>query len=347
MKIVEIISENVDEGILSGAARLAARALGGTRLGRAGRIDDAARRFINRGNTHTSDAQLLHDFPGENLDDIRREIERRASGRFGRQIRRAQRNRQMNRDIEFIRNTFSGALTTIRNTINLVALGELGYILFTPFKEYYDRMITAEEWLNAEDPAKRWSQEQYDAFHRQELVSLVDKIARIYIANKVLRIVPNIGRLLGQNVGNAITTLARPARYWLANEMATHPELANAFSITMINHLFPTVNGEPLPVVENVIGKKLADAENTIFDAVKQAQGLPGQPATTGQGGQPATQPATTGQAPSASQPAKKKKPTLDELKPIKPEDWELSGADWLKHVPSNQVFPRHLVVGP
>lgn len=358
MKIIEIINEDINEGVRSDLARWLASKLGARATAkRPARIDDFAERYINRHDVHASDTSLRHAFPGENLDDVRREIEARARSRFGRQHRRDRRDQRMTRDINFINNVFGRYLTFIRNAINLVALGEVGYILYEPFEQYYTRMSTAGEWLNANDPNERWSQEKYDAFHRQELISLVNKMARIYVANRILRLVPNIGRLLGDRVGNAVSTLSRPIRYLLADEIAKTPQIAEAFSITMINHLFPKENGKVPPVVENIIGSKLADAENAIFGAIKQVEGLPGQGTTNNS---TSTQPdtASSTQATQATQAAQTdtasnvqtgvtktpsvKPLTREQIKLIKPEELKQVGADYYLHIPTGNYIRKH-----
>ena len=348
MKIIEIINEDINEGVRSDLARWLASKLGARAVtGRPARIDDFAERYINRHDVHASDTSLRNAFPGENLNDVRQEIEARARSRFGRQHRRDRRDQRMAQDINFINNVFGRYLTFIRNAINLVAIGELGNILFTPFKEYYDRMSTAEEWLNANDPNERWSQEKYDAFHRQELLSLVNKIARIYVANRVLRLVPNIGRLLGDRVGNAVTTLSRPVRYLLADEIAKNPRIAEAFSLTMINHLFPKENGQIPPVVENIIGAGLANAEDTIFGAIKQVEGLPGQEtASTSASTQTGTTQTGTTQT-GTTQTGITKKPTVkpltpEQIKSIKPEELEQVGTDYYRHIPTGNYLRKH-----
>lgn len=352
MKIIEIINEDINEGVRSNVARWLANKLGAKAVtGRQATIDDFVERYITRRDVHASDTSLRRAFPGENLNDVRREIEARARSRFGRQIRRDRRDQRLSQDINFINKVFGRYLNFIRNAINAVAVGELGLILYSPFEQYYTRMQTAEEWLNANDPNERWSQEKYDAFHRQELLSLVNKIARIYVANRVLRLVPNIGRLLGDRVGNAVSTLSRPVRYLLADEIAKNPQIAEAFSLTMINHLFPKENGQIPPVVENIIGSGLVNAENTIFGAIKQVEGLPGQATTDNSAATqtdttPSGTPSTTSSTQTVQTGTTKKstvKPlTPEQIKAIKPEELEQIGTDYYKHIPTGNYLRKH-----
>lgn len=340
MKIVEIISENVDESIasrlLGGAARLGAGLL---RTGQKQRLIDQFARSYRPGDI-LDRARLARAFPDENIDDIEQAI--------------IARSRNVHRDVEFARNIqgiqhrWEQTKTIIKGLMNVFKVAVGGYlasIMFEPFSHYYERMELAQQWLYANDPKERWTEAQFESFHRAEMVALINKLATILISYKLLNL-PNraIIGIFSRSASNAITQLSAIPRMWLATQIANDPKAAETFSISILNNVF----GQNF--VENTIGAIAATADEYIFDWVKKAE-------EAEKDQQPATKPSTTQEKPVDQKPPKaepsttQEKPVdqvppktktqleIEKLKPFNPKDWEFYAPNYTRHIPTGKIY--------
>ena len=374
MKIIEIINEDINESIWSrlfGApVRGAARLLGAARLPRRERITNYALRYRPGVNTHgridgIRDRDLLNDFPGEDLARVRREIARRSEpARAERELRQNWRGLTHRwRQIRSVARALPSTWTTVIGV-------ELATILWGPFSHYIERMDLADQWLNAKEESERWTEDQYNKFHHAEIMNLIEKLAKLLIVNKVLKLPGHALKVLfGTRFGDAFNRLTTPVRLWIAGNLALSKEFSEFLPVLLVEqalsreYVTDAVGSTLISQAEDYVFNRINTAEqDSTSNATEQptaqttpttGQSTTSQPTaqttpTTGQSttSQPTAQTTpTTGQS-TTSQPTRQatQKSTIELLKPYKPEDWEYVSQQSVKHIPTNTYHPKAVV---
>ena len=348
MKIIEIVDTTINEASPWSSIAKYVTGLGAKALNvgqRKALIDKFAGRYPPDYIMKRSDLKRIEkEFPGEDPNDVAKEILQRSStvrnwGAVQQNVARTSARWAQ------IKNIIGGLKSLWTPLIGI----ELATILWEPFSHYSDRMDLADQWLNAKNESERWTQEQYNQFHHSELMALIEKLARLFITYKVLKLPGRALNIFGKNFGNAFNQLTTPARLWLADELASSKEFSEFLPILMVEEALGK------QYVTNAVGKYLVgQAEGYVFDRIAQAeqgkqdkqQGAPQQGVAKPAPTTPSSSTTTDTQQPTTTQEPVKttQKSTLELLKPYNPEDWEYYSQQLVKHKPTGTYHSKAVV---
>lgn len=351
MKIIEIVDTTINEASPFSSAAKFITGLGAKALGvgeRSAKIDRLAAKYRPDYVMQQKDFDKIRiEFPNENADKVAKEILQR-SGTI-RNLSAAKKNvERMSTRWDQIKNNVKRVKYLWGPLIGV----ELVTILWEPFAHYIERMDLAEQWLNAKDESERWTEAQYNQFHHSELMALIEKLARLFITYKVLKLPGRALNIFGKNFGDAFNRLTTPVRLWVTDELSSSKEFSDKLPILALEQLL----GEQY--ITNMVGKYLVDNANSyVFDRIKQAaedrkkaeQDAAKTTAQPNLGVKPAApntqQPATSTSTGTTQEPVKKtQKTTLELLKPYNPEDWEYYSQQLVKHKPTGTFHPKAVV---
>lgn len=352
MKIIDIISEDINEGWISRLARKVT-GTGASTLGvseRKALIDTFARRYPPDHTMTPADlAAISRNFHGEDANKVAKEILKRSTSiKDWRAVH--QNVRRMSQRWQTIKNVIKGLKVLWGPLITV----ELAAILWEPFSHYSDRMDLADQWLNANDEKERWTQEQYDQFHHSEMMSLIEKVAKLVIFNKLLKLPGHALRIFGKKFSDAFNSLTTPVRLWVAGELSSSEEAAWFLPILLVEEALGR------QFVTDTIGEHfITQAEGYVFNRIEQAKKEAEKKEKEKQQGttQSTTTSATQSDAASSAQsatrssnqklqvkPSNIQQTTLNLLKPYVPSDWEYYSPTLVRHIPTQTLHPKAVV---
>lgn len=306
-----------------------------------------------------SDAEITRLFPSAttpaDIARIRKEVETAAKGDFGKIAKKNIKQEQYARGQVRIENLKEKG-RAIKAGWGLFMSGYMLTVLYKPIEEYLTQMDYAEQWLNAADPNVRWTIEKYEAYHRSQMLHLLNRLGILLISHVITKAPKLFIRMVSPKIAKVFDSLTAPARIYLLDKVANDETVIKALSIAALEQKFG------ITFFSDTIGEIATSFEDIIFGAVEQANKATQSVDKTASGTTPTadqpqagTQPSTsttptTTQIPASTQPADQAKPTqqtyktrgqidIEKLGPYNPNDWEFYDPYHSKHIKTGKIF--------